>query len=365
MVAITLVDQDPATTRSLGILNVSLGLVAGLAELAAEGQLRLVVLAHEGLRERLPEAGPGVAIRWWPEPPLRWNRVAWDLWGVASALRTTAADAHVFPKGFLPLRSTGAPTFALVHDLIFDFYRARGWRFGGPRQSFFATLQRSTLRRADHVLTTTRAVAAEVSRLRSAAVTPLGVGPTSPPMDPVPAATPPPASAPVVFLASPLPHKRTADLVGWLKHWHATSAQPRPIVGIGRLPDGVTLPDDPSWTLHQRLPQDRYRDLLRSAAILVYTSAYEGFGLPPREALSAGVRALASDIPVHREHLPAEILFGGNDAPAFAHHLDALLASAPPPLPWPSPSWHTVAERLLRVIHETSGRVEPDGPSTR
>ncbi len=43
------------------------------------------------------------------------------------------------------------------------------------------------------------------------------------------------------------------------------------------------------------------RALLQAAGALVFPSLYEGFGLPPLEALVAGVPVVASDIPPHRE----------------------------------------------------------------
>ena len=41
--------------------------------------------------------------------------------------------------------------------------------------------------------------------------------------------------------------------------------------------------------------------LLHHATAFAYPSVYEGFGLPPVEAMAAGVPALVSDIPVMRE----------------------------------------------------------------
>jgi glycosyltransferase involved in cell wall biosynthesis len=43
------------------------------------------------------------------------------------------------------------------------------------------------------------------------------------------------------------------------------------------------------------------KDLLSEAALLVQPSLYEGFGLPPLEAMMRGTRALISDIPVFKE----------------------------------------------------------------
>jgi glycosyltransferase involved in cell wall biosynthesis len=46
---------------------------------------------------------------------------------------------------------------------------------------------------------------------------------------------------------------------------------------------------------------EKLRELLAEAALLVQPSLYEGFGLPPLEAMVSGTEALISDIPVFRE----------------------------------------------------------------
>jgi glycosyltransferase involved in cell wall biosynthesis len=46
---------------------------------------------------------------------------------------------------------------------------------------------------------------------------------------------------------------------------------------------------------------DSLKKLLAEAALLVQPSLYEGFGLPPLEAMVSGTRALISDIPVFKE----------------------------------------------------------------
>jgi glycosyltransferase involved in cell wall biosynthesis len=49
------------------------------------------------------------------------------------------------------------------------------------------------------------------------------------------------------------------------------------------------------------ISDERLMEYLSSAALLVQPSLYEGFGLPPLEAMVLGTRALISDIPVFRE----------------------------------------------------------------
>lgn len=49
------------------------------------------------------------------------------------------------------------------------------------------------------------------------------------------------------------------------------------------------------------VPFEHLPYIYSGALFLVFPSLYEGFGLPPLEALSCGVPAIISDIPVHRE----------------------------------------------------------------
>lgn len=50
-----------------------------------------------------------------------------------------------------------------------------------------------------------------------------------------------------------------------------------------------------------RLPDEDLAPFLSGARALVYPSLYEGFGLPPLEAMACGTRVAVSDIPVLRE----------------------------------------------------------------
>lgn len=59
--------------------------------------------------------------------------------------------------------------------------------------------------------------------------------------------------------------------------------------------------------------------LLHNATVLAYPSRYEGFGLPPLEAMAAGVPVVASDVPAVREVVGSAGLLGPvGDAEALA-----------------------------------------------
>ncbi len=111
-------------------------------------------------------------------------------------------------------------------------------------------------------------------------------------------------------------------------------------------------------TEHNALPDRDVARLLKGARALLFPSFGEGYGLPLAEALSLGVPAICSDIPVFREV--------GGDLPLYLDPLDgtgwmraiAGLATDPPRGPEPSvpavrrpyPSWtDSVRDALARV----------------
>lgn len=71
--------------------------------------------------------------------------------------------------------------------------------------------------------------------------------------------------------------------------------------GVPGVPDGVVLPG--------RLPDDALIALYAHARALVFPSLYEGFGIPPLEAMRLGCPVIASDIPALREVCGSAALF--------------------------------------------------------
>jgi len=68
--------------------------------------------------------------------------------------------------------------------------------------------------------------------------------------------------------------------------------------------------------------------LYRHASVFVYPSLYEGFGLPPLEAMTCGTPVIISDIPPLREVAgEAAITFTPEDHEALADVLDKVLSS--------------------------------------
>jgi glycosyltransferase involved in cell wall biosynthesis len=82
------------------------------------------------------------------------------------------------------------------------------------------------------------------------------------------------------------------------------------------------------------VPDDELSSLYENAALFVYPSLYEGFGIPPLEAMSLGCPVILSDIPVFRE------IFG--DA---AHYVDPLDAGS-------------IRDGILQVLNNEPYRME-------
>lgn len=91
-----------------------------------------------------------------------------------------------------------------------------------------------------------------------------------------------------------------------------------------------TLGPLPEWVdVRGLVPLAELRDLLRRASALVFPSLYEGFGLPPLEAMASGCPVAASDAGSLPEVCgDAAVLFDARDPEAIAAGVERALADA-------------------------------------
>ncbi len=348
---LNLTDQDPVTTKSLGIINVSLGLLRGFA---AQSEIReLHVLTNSSLGCPVKERASGTITyhRANQPPPRRWGRLLWDQWGVVRAAREITPDWLFLPKGFPPgVLSPGCRVGVYLHDVIWEYYREQTENpFPFLERVYFPWLSRVALRKADLVTTSTQW---NVERMRhhepKARVERVGLG-----FDAVPPLWKEGETCgqDLLLLTSRLPHKLTPQAVAWVKRWKQETGDRRAVHGVGGLPAGVSWPEGDGWVLHPRLHGAAYAEVRRKCRSVIYLSAYEGFGMPPVEAQREGAFPLASDIPPHRENLPPECLFANDNYGQFRERLDASLVSPKPVAPsreWPD--WNEVAGRITRLM---------------
>ncbi len=353
----TLRDQDLATTKSVGILHVSVAVLHGLVR--QPGIRQLDVLANQSLAALLPAPPPHVRYHFTAAPaPRRWQRLWWDQWTLAGWTRRLAPDWLLLPKGFFPLlRNPTARVSAYVHDNIFGHHARHGADpFPLGEMALFRRALARTAARADVIVTNSAFTAGEIASAYRCRTPPVAI---SAPL--LPFSAPPPARAEtsgpvrVLLLTSPHPHKLTAQAVAWLQRLQAEIPGGLTVTGVGGLPAGLSWPDQPVWRRHPRLGEADYAGVRAGCTLLAYFSAYEGFGLPPLEALRDGLRVVASDLPPLRENLPAEILFNNGSYDSFRQAMQRALASdTPPDVATASP--HEVAGRWMDLLRQTDAK---------
>lgn len=321
-------DATPLLGVRTGIGRYVEHLVAELARRPAEVSLRAAALSlrrRPGLRH-LP-AGVRAVHR---PAPARLLQQAWARGGGPPAEWLTGRVDIVHGTNFVlppPRRAAGVVT---VHDLTF----LRFPELVDASSLAYRELVPRAVRTAAVVLTPTQAVAEELieayqvpaDRVR---VTPLGVDPSW--FEPAQ----PPAGLPdryVLAVGTLEPRKGLDVLLDAVRALQSSGADIPPLVLVGPPGWGATL--DPAGLDRDRLilpgyvGQDALRGLVRGAAVLAFPSRYEGFGLPPLEALAAGTAVVASDIPAVREVVGEHAtLVPPGDADALGAALRAALAT--------------------------------------
>ena len=104
------------------------------------------------------------------------------------------------------------------------------------------------------------------------------------------------------------------------------------------------------------LPDEKLKTLIEEARLLVQPSLYEGFGVPPLQALYSGTRAVISDIPVFKEiyaRLPVTF-FKTGDAEDLASKIAAAYSDQSPFPPVERIySYRFSAQAVLKRIEES------------
>jgi glycosyltransferase involved in cell wall biosynthesis len=126
---------------------------------------------------------------------------------------------------------------------------------------------------------------------------------------------------------------------------------------VGSLPKGFVLPSFNNWRVLPRLPTADFNQLLGRSRVLVYFSEYEGFGMPPIEALLHGAAPVYSRIPAMIETSAGlGFPFANDDYASFAAALDAaLLCHASQIGAWAASltarhTWAAAAERIATIL---------------
>ena len=293
----------------------------------------------------LPEAGDARFVLYAREPwgALGPERFHWQLigrpdpvWHLAAARHANATcDVFLSTNSYLTAWFTRIPTAITVYDLI-------PWTQPDQARKGSARIERATirpaLRRAAALLCISAATRDDLCRLFPVAEPKASVVPLAADArfgEPVETTGHPSLDRPYVLAVGTLePRKNLERLIAaWLslspdeRAGHALA-----LVGPRGWDDAPILQAarDAGAVLVGQVSDEELHALYAGATVFAYPSLYEGFGLPPLEAMAAGAPVLTSDVSSLPEVVgDAALRVDPTDTDAIASGLRALLADDP------------------------------------
>lgn len=231
------------------------------------------------------------------------GRMMWDQSGVYSKAKKSKCDWLFLPKGFLSfVRKPPIKTAAYVHDTIHQHYAIHYPDAVSKLEStYFTKAYHATVKNADVILTNSEFTAGEVQQtarslnIPEPLIIPVGIG-----FEPETSQVRTKDNR-IVVLTGRFPHKKTKMIIEFMNQWQYRTGSEWIVDWIGSLPEGISLPHHKNWIKHKRLPDAEFSELMRRSRILVFSSDYEGFGMPPIEALLLGSVPVFSSIPATLE----------------------------------------------------------------
>jgi glycosyltransferase involved in cell wall biosynthesis len=288
----------------------------------------------------------------------------WEQTYLANAVRADRPDVFFAPAYTAPVRLS-MPLAVTIHDVSFAAHPEWFRRREGLRRR---VLTRRAARRAAIIFTDSEFSRSEIDRLLGVERWRIKLIP--PGVRPVPSRTPSDVNETgrlVLFVGSLFNRRRLPDLIAAF----ALVAADVPDARLAIVGDDRTWPRlDLRAVAAAHAVADRVRvanyvsdeelaDLYRTASVFAFLSDYEGFGLTPLEALSAGVPIVVLDTPVAREvYGPAAHYVQAGDLAGTAGVLRGLLldrgwaagtlGAAPAVLA--RYSWERAADRTLEYL---------------
>lgn len=264
---------------------------------------------------------PLAGVEWLEVPagdPLR--RFAWELRSLGGAMARSEADLYHGTHFYTPRRSL-APRVATIHDLTF-FRLPRRYRFA-HRQYYRAIA--CSARWAERVIVPSRAVASDAVRYLGLAPERIRVIPEAP-RDGLAPASPGEVEATrrrlgleqpyLLCLGTAEPGKRAVDAIRALPAVH--ERHPGVVLALaghaGRLSGALQREAQRvgvagSVRFLGYVPDDDLAALFTGAEALLFPSLFEGFGLPPVEAMACGTPVIAAREPAMDEVLADGAVF--------------------------------------------------------
>ena len=291
----------------------------------------------------------------------------WEQTTLASAVRREAPDVFFAPAYTAPLR-LAAPLVVTIHDVSFS--RHPEWfsfREGARRR----WLTRSAARRARTVVTVSRFSAREIQQLYGVPAERMAVVPNG--LTSHETAATVPREPLVLYTGTIFNRRRLPDLIAaFARVVRVVPGARLVIVGKDRTWPrqdlqtlAVSYGIDAQVRIADYVPDEELARLYARASVFGFLSEYEGFGLTPLEALTAGVPIVVLDAPAAREvYGDAAAFVAPGDIRGTADALTRLLVSPPEraallaraPDVLARYSWDTAADETLSILEKAARR---------
>lgn len=327
-IAFSIADYCFERTRTIGQMNLAIDLARALS---FRPEIRNLVIFKnssielKGVSEKAKTLDIDYPIK------NRMFRIFWDQFGVYHEAKRNHSQWLFLPKGFASFLKKPPVWLAIyIHDAVPDYYKRHyPDDYNRLELFYFNTALKSSLKRACIIFTNSEFVISEVNRLMAEwqienPIPKISVGAGFEPPDKRRREK----HGRIFVLVSPWRHKRSDLAIDYLFRWQKEAKFVKGIDFVGNLPKGLKLPDCENWKHYPRLPENEYRRMFNSASVVVYFSEYEGFGMPPVEAIINGVPAVYSDIPALREVMDgAGFAFNNDSYESFKNALNLALNS--------------------------------------
>jgi hypothetical protein len=356
----SIADQNVETTKSIGIYNFSLHLAQYLSEHA---QLqKLTVFSNDKVSPHLRLTAKAHVQEFNFARRSKVGRIWWDQWGLYQSAQATGHRWLFLPKGFCSFAARPRLQIAaFVHDIMGDFYQRHYPGFESKLESFyFAHSLAATLRQSRVIFTNTEFSKRELTGwaqrtgLSCPKLIVAGYGFVPPQPDWTE------KENRILLFASAMPHKRTDIAMRFLTRWLRESKYDGVVDCIGIFSSRMARPEGRGWRWIGRVLPAESRKMMRGARAVVYVSEYEGFGMPPVEAVLEGSCPVFSDIPPLREAMgETGCPFSNDSEESFLKAMDrAMTTSTETIQSWAAGllhrhHWPAVAERIVHALPTT------------
>ena len=304
-------------------------LVQGLAEVG--GAEEILLYLDRPLPPDAPALPPNAAVR-----ILDRDRLRSDLLLFRKQVRWDRPDVVHGTMNYLP-PGIAAPTTVTIHDALeikrYPFVPRPRTRRARLMRAYSAFLTRTSARRARYIVTDSAASAAEIRSALGRPLPPIAVvhcAILAPPPDPAARRS----DDVVLALASTDPRKNFDLLLRAVASHRARGLSPRPCLQIvctnaasaAGVRDEARRHGIGDVDLVHGLSDAALADCYARAALFVFPSRMEGFGLPPLEAMAAGCPVASSSAPPMPEVLAdIPVWFSPDDPEALADGIATLL----------------------------------------